>query len=550
MDGLNPSKKEVPVFDPNDPAYRGMLWVTLRSTAGKFRHYFWRRIAVVVAVLAVLGWLGTTGAVWANLKLRRRFTEVHYVDLVLPWRWPRYLTAMSEHYVAMGNEALAHGAADTAFYFYNAALALRPNNHETRRLAALSQFHMGARPVALAAMTAGLAEAAASNDEAYLRQYFSMAFELQADDEAYAAGLAVLPAQPDQLRTHKFIAFQLATTRFERNDYAAAEKLLTDWGLRDAMEGSLLYNQCLWEGGRRDTAVADLQDGLQRFRPRDSVYAVLEQIDRTLQQPEDVLALSILRQLADPDHLPPQLDLIYAYHAAGRLTEEHQAVAAYCAKFSNDPAGLPQLLQFGVDAAEPAVAQQARDLTATQKHPLIGYDVGCAEAAILGQDWPATEAAVARLKADKSPTSKTYDATLAGLEMLIKFGREDSTAAVVFANYLTSAGALRATDILLYAKALKALHQPDFAHQLLAKGFASYPDYEPLLLELVRADVAARDHAQLADHLPVLLKKRKVPRDLLEPALPLLNQPPDAALRNQVTALLEHTPPLYLTTQR
>jgi hypothetical protein len=134
--------------------------------------------------------------------------------------------------------------------------------------------------------------------------------------------------------------------------------------------------------------------------------------------------------------------------------------------------------------------------------------------------------------------------------MLIKFGRGDSTANVVFTNFLSNVGSLRSAEVLLYARILKSLDQPDLAHQLLSKAFAAFPDFEPLLIEAVRADLAARDRAQLADHLPTLLKKRKVPRDVLEPALPLLDQPADAALRASVAALLKNTPQSYLSTQR
>ena len=550
MTGLNPSKLEVPVFDPRDPAYRGKLWVTLRASAGLFRHYFWGRIAAVLAVLAALGWIAITGGLWANLKLRRGFTEVNYVDLAFPWRWPHYITAMSDHYVAMGNDALKHGAADSAFYFYNAALALRPHNTETRRLSTLAQFNLGARPVALSALAAGLPEAAAAGNEAYLRQYFTMAFDLQADDEAAAAGQALLPAQPDQQHLHQFIAFQVATARFNRNDYVTAEKGLTDWQLRGAPEGTVLYDQCLWESGRQDSAVSDLEDGLQRFRQRDAIYAALEQIAHTQGMPQPQQDYAVLRQLADAEHPAPQLDLLYAFHVNGRIGQEHQAVDTYFAKFSADPAALTAVLQFAVDVGNPQVAARVRDLVAAHGVPIEGYQLACAEAAAVAHNWTAASEALAQLAKDKSATTRTFQASVSGLEMLMKFGRGDSTANVVFTNFLSNVGSLRTAEVLLYARVLKSLAQPDLAHQLLSKAFASYPDFEPLLIEVVRADLASGDRAQLAEHLAPLLTKRKVPRSVLEPALPLLDQPADAALRASVAALLQKTPARYLTTQR
>jgi len=501
-------------------------------------------------VLLALGWILATTAVWANLKFRRSFAEIQYADLVLPWRWGHYMTAMSGHYVAMGNVAFEHGMPDSAFYFYNAALAMRPKNAEAHRLAALAQYRMGLKPAALSSLVAGVPAAAAANDEVYLRQFYGMAFETQADDEAYRVSLPLLPPQPDQKRVHLLIAFQLATARFNRGHYADAEKLLTDWNLRSFPEGLTLYAQCQWESGQTDAAIQTLQEALGRFSQRDGIYAALEQMARTQDQPESVLQYALLRQLADPEHFAPQLDVLYADHRLGRTEAERRAVDAYTKAFKTDAAALGQLLQFAADTGQPKVAERAHDLAQAAGQATAGFDLGTAEAGIASRDYAAAARALARIKSEKSPINRTFEATVDGLEVVAKFGTGDSGATLALGNFLGRASALRPTEGILLAQYLRDEGHADPSRQLLERVYSTNPDFEPALIDLVRAEIRAGDRVKLTDHLPPLLKMRKVPRDILAGSLPLLTKPEDAALRTEIAALLEHSSAVYLSSKR
>jgi len=547
---VNPEKLEAPVFDPKDPAYRWKLSIKRASHEGSFRYYYWRRILGLCGILMAVGWILAITAVWANLKFRRSFAEIQYADLALPWRWGRYMTAMSGHYVAMGNAALEHGAPDSAFYFYNAALAMRPNNAEAHRMATLAQYRMGLKPAALSSLLAGVPAAAAADDEAYLRQFYGMAFETQADAEVEQVSRSLLPVQPDQKRVHLLIAFQLATARFNRGHYEEAEKLLTDWKLRSFPEGALLYAECQWESGRTDAAIQTLQDALSAFSQRDGIYVALEQMARAQNQPEAVLQYALLRQLADPEHFGPQLDVLYARHRLGQTAAEQRAVEAYAKAFKSDPAALSQLLQFAVDTGQPKIAEYARELAQAAGQATAGFDLGTTEAGLAGRDYAAAAKALARIKSDKAPTNRTFEATVDGLDMVAKFGAGDSGAGLAFGNFLGRASALRPAEGVLLAQYLRDEGQAEPSRQLLERVYSANPDSEPALTDLVRAEILAGDRVKLRDHLPPLLKMRKVPRDILKGSLPLLTQPQDAALRTKVAAQLEHSSALYLSNKR
>ena len=54
-------------------------------------------------------WVLLTLAVWLFVKYRRDFSEVKYVDLLWPGRWPQYRVDQGNHYIAQGETLLHQG---------------------------------------------------------------------------------------------------------------------------------------------------------------------------------------------------------------------------------------------------------------------------------------------------------------------------------------------------------------------------------------------------------------------------------------------------------
>jgi len=59
------SKDDLQAFDPRDPLYRGKLWVRVVTPDRVYRYYFWRRIAMTLAIIALAGGLATAAGIWA-----------------------------------------------------------------------------------------------------------------------------------------------------------------------------------------------------------------------------------------------------------------------------------------------------------------------------------------------------------------------------------------------------------------------------------------------------------------------------------------------------
>jgi hypothetical protein len=534
-------------FDPNSPKYRWLLWVRREARSGKFRHIFWWKINVLAALFALCLWTGGTGAVWWNAKYRRGVTDARYADLVWPWRWPRYLDAMSHHYVVTGGAAFHQGLYDRAYYYANAALALRPGDLAARSLAAESQFGMGMKPAAVQALAAGVPAAYAAVDPGYLRGFFGAAFAIGANDLVIATGSKLLQQPSGNKALDQFVAFQVAQAHFNLARPAETETLLTRWGLRSVPEGVALYARALWESGRSVAAVGVLRANLIGHTRHDSLYVTLEQIARAEGRPEDTLHYAILRQVESPAAYPPQIDLLYAYHQLGRREQERSVVDGFCSAFGSDPAAFRRLMSFAVDTGQPAIAARVEKLgTAFYHSDEAGFDLNGVEAAIEAKDFAWAAKGLQGIRSAKGQFNAIYLARVSALEAIVKLHGDDPVGETQFANCIPQLINSGPASGLRYAHYLRAQGAGQLSRDFLGRIVSAFPEFEPAQLDLVRADLAAPNPANLQADLPGLLRQAKVPSDVLAAALPLLTHKEAEPLRRQTADLLARMRSVYL----
>jgi hypothetical protein len=539
---VDPTKIKFKTFHPSNPSFHWKLWVRTASHEGRFYHIYWRRICVVIALLFLAGWLAVACAAWANIKYRRGFSEARYLDLAVPWRWGRYRAAVGAHYLALGRLGLKRGDPDAALTYLNASLALAPGNLESRRLAALAQYRIGFKASALSLLRAGAGPAAAAGDETFLREFFDVAFDLQADDEAFTVGCRLLPPKADGLRIHRLIALQVAMARYNRGHYVEAQQILADWNLGDSPEGEVLFALCYAERGMREIAVRRLEGDLARFEKRNGIYVALERLAREQGLPQEVLRYALLREMAESADPQARIDLIYAYHALARSAEVQREINSFCADFGSDANALAMLAQFAADTGEPDAAERARDLAQARGFFTADFALRIAQASIVAGDYRRAVRTVALAQSERQSLGRAHEAILAGLKAVALFGAGDGGAKLAFSDFLPLAGALRAPAGLFLVDQLRRAGFAEQSRQLLEKVCAEHPDDQPALTALIRSDAAAGNRAGLIANLPRILRMRKPAPDALEASLQCLDPATDAALRFQVTKALADSP--------
>ena len=472
---MNPEKIEPRPFDRGDPAYRWKLWVTLDSTHGEFRHYFWRRIGLAVAAFALLGWFAATAGVWANVKYRRPLPGARYADLAIPWRWSRYRAEIAADYLELGRTLIGRGDPAAALNYLDAAIALEPASLEGRRLASLAQFRLGFKPAALALLRAGIPAAAAAGDEPYLRAYFEVAFATRENAAAFAAAGRLLPAQPDRVAIHGLIALEEATACYNLGHYREAERILTAWSLLEFPEGEILFCRCESELGSRAAALSRLQGDLVRFTHRDGICVALERLAREQGLPDLVRRFALLRGFADPGRPEARVDLLYADQALGGAADLRRDVDAYRADFGSRPAALVVLSQFAADTGQPDVAEGACERASACGLRTGEFHLRTVQARLVARDYRRAVKAIAAVQNEEPFLGPSGEAVLAGMKAVALFGAGDGGAELAFSAFLPQSGALAPSAGLFLADQLRLAGFARQSRQVLDRVCASDP---------------------------------------------------------------------------
>ncbi|MBL9189411.1 MAG: hypothetical protein JNK23_18155 [Opitutaceae bacterium] len=526
--------KEAPVvFDPRDRAHRRKLWVRVATPTGDYYHVFWPRVAAACAALALVAWLSLAAAAWGYLKFRRGYRDVSYLNLVFyPWQRAEHQIGLGHHYIAAGRAAWERQEYREAYALLLAGLARVPGDLTARRYIAIIEMRIGRPERAVRTLLAGV-EHARGNLE-YLRLVFSTLLEVQEDERAVELARQLLPAVPDYLPLHQFVALQGAIAHYHRGRLTEAERIVAEWRLDRILEGQLLLARCDWQRDRRPQALARLVRMVPQFPKRDDLYVELVRWCRELGRPDEARRYALIRQFNNPGSAGARIDVMHAYRDAGDTAAERRELASYIADFAKDQSALVLLAWFAVDTAQPGLADQAHTLAKQARLPLPVFELSRVQSLIAAKDYAA---AVALTESPSRPTAasaETFGALMGALRAVALFGAGDLTRAQVALGAFVEGPRVRANDLLLVARQLKSLGQTGPARRVVARACELDPRNEPALVALVQLDAELGDRVALAENLPRLFGMRRHHRATLEQILRALTDPADAPLRRQI----------------
>lgn len=527
-------------FDPAAPVHRFKLWLRLETSGGRhYYHVFWRRIAALVAALALAGWLAAAAFVWSYFRTVRNFPGVSYVNIVLPWRWSEHRASLGRHYLALAPVELEKKDYAAAYGLLTAGLSRVPGDTASRRLLAFVQVRYGRPDLALRTLTEGATLAGADLD--YHKLLFGLLLESREDERIVALAATLLPPKPDSVLVHQFVALQAATAHFHRGRYDTAEQLVAGWSLGRSLEGSILLARCDWERGYPDLALVRLEAELARFPRRDELYVALIRCYRELGRTDAARQTALLRRFNDPASPGPRIDVLHTARATASPEEFALEIDTFLADFAQDAQALMLLAWFGCDTAQPALVERVAKIARERNYYPNAFNLALAQAQIAAADYRAalaTSEAALRAENENNPL---FNGTLDGLRALALFGLRDTERAELMLDSFLNTARLRAADALFLARQLRLLDALPSARRVLARAVAIDPLNQAALAELVRLDAAANDRTALAQNLPKLLATRKPARAVLEEALLRLDQPVDAPLRAEINRALAHT---------
>jgi Tfp pilus assembly protein PilF len=473
-------------------------------------------LALAVIISALFGYSLLALGAFVFVRDVRGISQVHYLDLLLPNRWPKYRQTRGEHYLAEGRSRLLQGEYREAFALLGIGLKSAPADRDGRL--ALAQLHLDFRQPDLAEkyLEAGLPFH--RQDPDYLRPYLGFLLQLQKDARVMALCRELLPLLPDSTARDRLLALAAATASYHRGNFDQAEDYIRIAQLQGHREGRLLAQKIDWERGYRDLALNDLRSLAIEFPDDGQVYAELSARLRTSDLSHEARRLSLAFSIAHPNNPRPRIELLRDYVDAGETARADHEVDALIRDFPTDSNALLALADFASNSANDALALRLYHHAQAHRLDTFPFALLAVEALVVARKHRPALELTKRLFEANPDWAKTHRPLFSSLQAITHFGLGDREAGELFLSHFNSHGQPRAENLLAIANRLLDVSAIEPALRLLARAIEADPLNQAALSRLITLELNHHRTDRLAAHLQRLLAMRRPSPDLLRVA--------------------------------
>lgn len=497
-------------------APRGWWPVALRKEAdGLHVSIAWTRLAVLLVLGAVGGWLGLGVGAFLWVKYHRGFTEARLVDILWPSRWDEYRVARGNFYIRQARREIAAQQWGDAIHHLRVGVGAAPANTEGR--VDLARFYLLAGRIELAERTLvdGLAHAGDNPD--YLRTLFAFLLQYQEDDEVRRIAATLLPPVPEVTPRNQLIAIAAAHAELFRGNFDAAEALVRRYELLRTtnLDGRLLLARIEWERGRRERAFELLKAYAVEFPASEEFYAQLTAYYHEAGQEAAAEKYALLRTLANPRSAAAHIDLIRTYRRNHKLARYQEDVDSLLRDFARDRAALDALLEFGTEAGDPELTQRVYRLLQSGNQESDTAALMVAESYLAAGRYQAGLEFIGDVGRARPEWRQRFAGIITGLQAVAYFGLGQRDDGELYLGQFLKQTNLRAENYTAIANRLLGAGAAAEARRILAPTVAANPRNQAALTRLVEIDLAQRPGDELVANLRRLLTMRRSPTELL-----------------------------------
>lgn len=511
---MNDAKKADLVFDPKSSAFRYKLWLHANTPAGPRLFILWRRVIILIVILLFLAWLGTAGALWAFVKYQRGVADVSFIDIAFyPVRRAHYRASLARHHLTVAKQQLEKSDWSGGLLSLRVAHGHDPRDLEIRSL--LAEVYLMFRRPELARQLLEQGVPYAKDDVDYLSRTFGVLRSQRQFDRIVSLGATLLPATPDETRSHRMVALQMAIACLELKRYDEAEAIITRWTLDRTTEGQIILADLAVARGAPELALKRLQDQLERTPQNELLSIHLTKLYFKFGRLDEARRVALMRTFFRPESPGAHIDLLNILIKSGTTDEFHREFTRYIGNFTADPKALILLAALTADQARPDLSQQVLDTARGAGHETSPFLIALMRAQCASKHY--ADALQTAKELEQLPTSNARAlALLLALKTWAFFGlNNDAEGEATLQRYLTERQ-LNPLDALRLAAALGELGKDQVQGRVLTALVNLQPAPDDAIIALATYHAQRNAWAEAGALLPQLRTVAAPPDELIQ----------------------------------
>lgn len=496
-----------------------------RSRSGQWRlHFNWRRIAVVLAVLAVIGYLLLGLLCHYLMKQESTVSE----SLLFPISRETRMTVrkrLGDKIIADAKTAFAENHdANAYFQSIRAGLMYSPNNPDGRIDFSSLLFFQKRTREAFGFLCDGLPYAL--NHTNYVQFFVRQSLELAQDDVLSDAAETLLPLfptaekvlpEPNALRdNHLILTIGAAQANLLRGRFEKATEILKKNEMGSSLSGHVLYAQLAWEQGDRDKALSMLREAL-RIAPGNEqislLYSLYLKDNGNLPEARDVLSrLALLKN--DP---AIRVKILTLFPGEENRAYRESLEENFFERYADDSSALLVLAQYATDTKNYDLVRKIYDIA--HKKALIDlpkFELLRLEALILGGNADEAIKILDELNDGNYAWVKNYQGVIDCLRAIAYYSCGQTNLGKINLERVLKNQTVPTARLIVLARRLDEFGFEEEARNVYENAFLLENGNQTVLLELVSYALRHENVAILLRYLPPLLETRRPPRAVLE----------------------------------
>lgn len=496
-----------------------------RSRSGQWRlHFNWRRIAIVLAVLAVLGYLLLGLLCHYLMKQESTVSE----SLLFPISRETRMTVrkrLGDKIIAEAKTAFAENRdANAYFRSIRAGLIYSPRNPDARIDFASLLFYQKRTQEAFNFLRDGLPYAL--NHTNYVQFFVRQSLELAQDDVLSDAAGTLLPLfptaekilpEPNALRdNHLVLTIGAAQANLLRGRFEKATEILKKNEMGESLSGLVLHAQIAWEQGERDKALSMLREALRTAPGNEQIsllYSLYLKDAGNLSEARDVLSrLALLKN--DP---AIRVKILTLFPGEENRAYRESLEENFFERYADDSAALLVFAQYATDAKNYGLVRKIYDHA--YKKALIDlpkFELLRLESLILGGNADEAIKILDELNDGNYAWVKNYQGVIDCLRAIAYYSNGQTNLGKINLERVLKNQSVPTARLIVLARRLDEFGFEEEARNVYENAFLLENGNQIVLLELVDYALRHENVPVLLRYLPPLLDTRRPPRAVLE----------------------------------